>query len=233
MKKILLALMLMCSISAVAQDVIVKTDGSTIVCRVLHLTSTDVVYNNWSELNGPNRSIARTEVKTINYEGMANDHESRNQYQPLDNHEEKLSIIKSFGAFYLASFDLPGKGIYGVKVDVWNLNRHLGASLSYGMNIGLVPSEVSVFDLRVGPTAIFEIKEPLYLVCPLRFVGDWGTKKDKNNKDKTAFAWGVDIAPGLMVCSNRWSFQAAFCVNWKKGVDKLGTSFMVEIGYDI
>ena len=43
MKKILLALMLMCSIGAVAQDVIVKTDGSTIVCRVQNLTTTEVV----------------------------------------------------------------------------------------------------------------------------------------------------------------------------------------------
>ena len=62
MKKILLALMMMCSMCAVAQDVIVKTDGSTIVCRVQNLTTTEVVYKKWSNLKGPNYAINRSEV---------------------------------------------------------------------------------------------------------------------------------------------------------------------------
>ena len=73
MKKILLALMLMCSISAVAQDVIVKTDGNTIVCRVQHLTTTEVVYKKWSNLKGPNYVMNLNDVNTINYENGRSD----------------------------------------------------------------------------------------------------------------------------------------------------------------
>lgn len=73
MKKILLALMLMCSIGAVAQDVIVKTDGSTIVCRVQNLTTTEVVYKKWSDLNGSNYVMNLNDVSAINYENGRND----------------------------------------------------------------------------------------------------------------------------------------------------------------
>ena len=44
MKKILLFLLLLCSIGVSAQDVIVKKDGSTIVCRVVEVNQTEVVY---------------------------------------------------------------------------------------------------------------------------------------------------------------------------------------------
>ena len=85
MKKLVLMLMMICSMHAVAQDVIVKTDGSTIVCRVQNLTTTEVVYKNWSNLKGPNYAISRSEVSVINYEkGRKADMSpaGNNQYAP-------------------------------------------------------------------------------------------------------------------------------------------------------
>ena len=85
MKKILLALMMLCSMCAVAQDVIVKTDGSTIVCRVQNLTTTEVVYKKWSNLKGPNYAINRSEVSLINYEkgrSAAMSPAGKNHYSP-------------------------------------------------------------------------------------------------------------------------------------------------------
>ena len=85
MKKILLALVMMCSICAMAQDVIVKTDGSTIVCRVQHLTTTEVVYKKWSDLKGPNYALYQSEVSVINYEKGRSAKMSpagKNQYAP-------------------------------------------------------------------------------------------------------------------------------------------------------
>lgn len=84
MKKFLLALMMLCSMCAVAQDVIVKTDGSTIVCRVQDLTTTEVVYKKWSDLNGANYVMNLKDVSTINYENGRKDQLSimKNKYEP-------------------------------------------------------------------------------------------------------------------------------------------------------
>lgn len=68
MKKILLFFMLLSATSAFAQDVIVKKDGSTILSRVIKITTTEVEYKKFSNLNGPTYTIAKTELQAINYE---------------------------------------------------------------------------------------------------------------------------------------------------------------------
>ena len=68
MKKILILLLLLSATVASAQDVIVKKDGGTIVCRVKEVNPTQVVYRKWSALEGPNYVINRTEITCINYE---------------------------------------------------------------------------------------------------------------------------------------------------------------------
>ena len=68
MKKFLFLLLLMCSVSASAQDVIVKKDGSTIVCRVVEVSQTEVIYKKWSDLQGSNYVMERSSVSAINYE---------------------------------------------------------------------------------------------------------------------------------------------------------------------
>lgn len=68
MKKLLLLLLFVCSMSAWAQDVIVKKDGSTIVCRVVEVSQTEVVYKRWSNLEGPNYVMNLSDISAINYE---------------------------------------------------------------------------------------------------------------------------------------------------------------------
>lgn len=68
MKKLLLFLFLLCSMSAFAQDVIVKKDGSTIVCRVEKVSETDVTYKLWSDLKGSSYVMDKSLVSAINYE---------------------------------------------------------------------------------------------------------------------------------------------------------------------
>ena len=60
--------MLVCSVSAWAQDVIVKKDGSTIVCRVVEVSQTEVVYKRWTNLEGPNYVMNLTDISAINFE---------------------------------------------------------------------------------------------------------------------------------------------------------------------
>ena len=73
MKKFLLLLMLLCSIGASAQDVIVKRDGSTIVCRVVEVNKTVITYKKWSNLKGPNYVVEKAEVVSVNYENGEKD----------------------------------------------------------------------------------------------------------------------------------------------------------------
>ena len=51
-----------------AQDVIVKKDGSTIVCRVEKVGQTDVTYKLWSDLKGSSYVMDKSLVSAINYE---------------------------------------------------------------------------------------------------------------------------------------------------------------------
>ena len=84
MKQFLVLFLFLCSASVFAQDVIVKKDGSTIVCRVVELTSTEIVYKKWSNLNGSNYVMNRSDASTINYQNgkKVNLSEVTNLYQP-------------------------------------------------------------------------------------------------------------------------------------------------------
>lgn len=68
MKKLLALLFVLCPMIAMAQDVIVKKDGSTIVCRVEKVGQTDVTYKLWSDLKGSSYVMDKSLVSAINYE---------------------------------------------------------------------------------------------------------------------------------------------------------------------
>ncbi|MBQ7527712.1 MAG: hypothetical protein IJT11_08350 [Bacteroidaceae bacterium] len=68
MKKLLVLFFVLCPMIAMAQDVIVKKDGSTIVCRVEKVGQTDVTYKLWSDLKGSSYVMDKSLVSAINYE---------------------------------------------------------------------------------------------------------------------------------------------------------------------
>lgn len=68
MKQLLVLLLLLYSASVSAQDVIVKKDGSTVVCRVVEVTSTEITYKKWSDLNGSTIIMDKSLAAAINYE---------------------------------------------------------------------------------------------------------------------------------------------------------------------
>ena len=68
MKKILLLLMLLSSTMLKAQDVIVMNDGSTIICKVIEIGTTEVKYKKYSNLDGPLYSILRSDIQNVNFE---------------------------------------------------------------------------------------------------------------------------------------------------------------------
>jgi len=68
MKKLLVLLLLLCPMIAMAQDVIVKKDGSTVRCRVEKVSDTEVTFKKWEDLKGPSYIMDKSLVSAINYE---------------------------------------------------------------------------------------------------------------------------------------------------------------------
>lgn len=86
MKKFLVFLMsLVASITASAQDVIVKNDNSTILCRIVEVNNNEVVYLKWSDLNGPRYVMDSSLIANINYQDGRQDkfnQQTSNAYAP-------------------------------------------------------------------------------------------------------------------------------------------------------
>ena len=67
-RQLVLLLLFLCSLIVSAQDVIVKKDGSTILCKVTEIGKLEVKYKPHSNLDGPVYSVSSSEVMAINYE---------------------------------------------------------------------------------------------------------------------------------------------------------------------
>lgn len=89
MKQLFLVLLLLCTVSVSAQDVIVKKDGSTIVCRVVELTESEIVYKKWGNLNGSSYVMERSAASAINYQNgkKVNLSEATNLYTPYNQND--------------------------------------------------------------------------------------------------------------------------------------------------
>lgn len=69
MKKVFSMLMLLClTMTAVAQDIVVKKDGTTIKAKVTEVSRTEIKYKRFDNLNGPVYTISIAELLAINYE---------------------------------------------------------------------------------------------------------------------------------------------------------------------
>ena len=74
MKKCVIMLMLlMASVGARAQDIIVKKDGSTITSKVLKITANEIEYKKFTNQDGPTYTVEKSEVLSINYENGERD----------------------------------------------------------------------------------------------------------------------------------------------------------------
>lgn len=87
MKKLFFLFLLLFGIgvSIHAQDVIVKKDGSTVLCRIYEVNGTDIVYKKWSDLNGDKYIMDRSIVSVINYQDGRQDklnEQTINSYSP-------------------------------------------------------------------------------------------------------------------------------------------------------
>lgn len=113
MRNILFLLMLLCSVSMFAQDVIVKKDGSTIVCRVIELTDSEIVYKKWADLKGANYVMDKSLVSAVNYENgkKVSISEMNNTYIP----NNQNTGIQQYNDKALLALDLTSQKKYSVS----------------------------------------------------------------------------------------------------------------------
>lgn len=121
MKQLLVFLFLLCTASVSAQDVIVKKDGSTIVCRIVELSSSEITYKKWSDLNGSNYVMDRSLASAINYENgkKVNLSESTNLYLP-HNQNDGVQQYNDRALLQLdAAISRPDKKVRSLRTTGW------------------------------------------------------------------------------------------------------------------
>ncbi|MBQ7941444.1 MAG: hypothetical protein IJ328_03425 [Muribaculaceae bacterium] len=95
MKHLLVLLMLTCAVNLFAQDVIVKKNGSTVICRVIEVNTSEVVYKKWKDPNGGNYILNRNDIKSINYENGRKEEvsaSSQNEFAPGNQNSGEQSL---------------------------------------------------------------------------------------------------------------------------------------------
>lgn len=210
MKKLSLLIVLLCvSFVTIAQDVIVKKDGSTIQSKVMEINETEIKYKKWSNQDGPLYSIKRIAVDSIYY-----------QNGEAEQITSETDVTKSSGIMERSGSDLTlnGRKIYGEElrflVGEQNYQTYLSAKsqMSVGGFFGFV------FWLSLGATVGFylggntnvaiisgviaDVSLPLYIV--FRSVGkgrlNW-VADDYNWRGKSG-AFSYQIAPSIMKCNS-------------------------------
>lgn len=151
MKNILVLLLLLCSVNMFAQDVIVKKDGSTIVCRVIELNDSEIIYKKWADLNGSNYVMEKSLASAVNYENgkkvsvseMNNIYMPNNQNTGIQQYNDKalLALNADFQNYpkkakTWRNVGLIGGGILAVAGGVVMLTAPNGAGYEDQMIIG-------------------------------------------------------------------------------------------------
>ena len=100
MKKFLILSFLACilaSVSANAQDVIVKTDNSTILSKVEEVSAESIKYRKWDNLDGPIYVLNISEVISINYSNGTMDTFKNKQKENIEVKTEETNSVPQIG----------------------------------------------------------------------------------------------------------------------------------------
>ena len=151
MKKLLILLFVLCSAGVFAQDVIVKKDGSTVVCRVEKVSDTDVTYKLWSDLKGSSYVMDKSLVSAINYESGKKETfgETESLYKPNNQNDG----VQSMNDKALLALDAAANNSWTYKklkrLKTWGWIGG-GALFATGVFIGVL-TVANEFDYDKGP----------------------------------------------------------------------------------
>lgn len=90
MKQILTLLLLLCTMTASAQDIIVKKDGTPIKCRIVEETKDEITFKKWEDLKGDNYVMNRSDIQTVTRD------ENPDVWVPRSIHEDAPKVSDEF-----------------------------------------------------------------------------------------------------------------------------------------
>ena len=70
---LVITVLLSAALAVSAQDLITKKDGSDIQAKILEVTSTEVKYKKYSNLEGPTFTLPKSDILIIRYENGENE----------------------------------------------------------------------------------------------------------------------------------------------------------------
>lgn len=156
MKKNVFLLALFTATTVYAQDVIVKKDGSTIISKVLEVSTSDIKYKKYSNLDGPLYTIGISDVLSINYEnGEKELFENSNA-----NNEKQIEILNNVTE--QKEYTLNS----GTLIPIQNANYTRAAYLRLGQTVQFrVARDVEVNGIKIIPYGtsvrgnVYEVKK--------------------------------------------------------------------------
>ncbi len=214
-----------------AQDVIVKKDGTTIQSKVMEINGVEIKYKKWSNQEGPMYSIIRSEVNSINFQN--------GEVELFGNETQSTRSI--FGRMERDGRDLVLDGRELTEEEVrelvgeQNYQTYLGARkqigvgraftpvfwVSLGATIGLIASAY-VFEERhyyygsnyyYGPNevlllagyitgAVADVSLPLMCIFKGIGKGRLNWVADEYNRNGKASAFSYQLSPSIMKCNS-------------------------------
>lgn len=207
-----------------AQDVIVKNDQTTVMSKVIEITSTEIKYKKWNNQDGPTYSINRSEVAKINYENgeaetFSEAPKTIQEPQPQQVHNLECSMTSSGSILYLNGRTLSDHEIRKL-VDPQNYQLYLKAksqeNIAFGCIIvgGIALAVAGIVYLVEPPdtdihSSIYKTKVAFAIGGLTLGMTGWILDSGASNKAKSVAetynqthsnAYSLNISPSLMRC---------------------------------
>lgn len=162
MKRFIFSLLIvLCSIGAFAQDVIILTDGNSIEAKVLKVNNSEIEYKKWNNLDGPVYTLNVNMITTIRY--MNGEEESYSLPQETSSDQKELLKYHKYNKVYLKDKLLTSQEIENI------LKTNCPTAYDNYMS-GMKKREVAS-NLRVAGIGALAVSIVLYLNDDLYFLG--------------------------------------------------------------
>jgi len=229
-KRLFITLFLLCLAGiATAQDVIVMKDQSTIMSKVLEITSTEIKYKKWDNLDGPTYFISPLEVVSINYANGEVEKFSETENDQQNSNTPQVQFLNSYMTYKTWSLYLNGRELSDNEIrrlvgsdsyQQYQKGRRLGqtgiildvvggTSLLVGLTMRLFNSDLNALGPSVINTPAFKTQIVFYAVgCASLgtgiLLGLFGSENIENvaetyNK-KHGNAYSFNLSPTMIRC---------------------------------
>lgn len=220
------------SFNLCAQDIIVKRDGSTILSRVLEISTSTIKYKKFQNLDGPTYVINTNEVFSINYQNGEKElfgDESSSVISPVINYDGTTIQVANKNSESIitlkARTDIPLQIVTPVKA----------ADVSEGDNVNFkVNRDISIDGVTIIPYGTI-VKGKVYEAKKSSWFGTKGRLGIRFNKINLADGVQIPIEGGIYVTgTNRTTLSVLlFLLVTIPAAAICGSKAQIPVGYEV